>query len=63
MIIFDLKQIKIDITGYVFKTYKGFQYQGQPKRWKLEISNDGINWGIINEINNCQKYYTIIFQR
>ena len=55
MIIFDFKQIKIDITGYVIKTSKGFPNQGQPKSWKLEISNDGINWDIIDEINNCQK--------
>lgn len=55
MIIFDFKQIKIDITGYAIKTAKGFPKQGQPKSWKLEISNDGVNWDIIDEISNCEK--------
>lgn len=40
IIIFDFKQMKIDITGYSIETAKSLPKQGQPKSWKLEISND-----------------------
>lgn len=32
--------MKIDITGYSIETAKSLPKQGQPKSWKLEISND-----------------------
>lgn len=48
---FDFKNMKIQVTSYSIRSSQ--KQIGHIKNWVIEVSNDGTNWSVIDERNNC----------
>ena len=45
---------KFDILGYTIKTYSGAKNQMHMKGWKIEVSNDGFDWALLDKEENVE---------
>ena len=49
-----LKTRKADIHGYSIKTYSGEKNTTHLKGWKLEVSENGFDWSLVDTVENCE---------
>ena len=45
---------KADIYGYTIKTYDGDKNTTHMKSWKIEVSENGFDWRLLDSVENCE---------
>ena len=50
---FDFKDHRVFLTNYTIMSYKTDK-ENHPKKWSIEGSNDGQNWTVIDEEEECR---------
>ncbi|EAY12197.1 hypothetical protein TVAG_004030 [Trichomonas vaginalis G3] len=59
---------KVELHGYTLKTFQGGKGSTHPRSWKVEVSNDGVDYRQVDqvtetdELNNSNKTFSKVIQ-